>query len=1679
MASSLGGTSTSRSPIGEVTNIRNKPSVRDRGLQAAAPGNPRLSSCHLSSLVSTVPLKSSSLSQTPRSSSFFFSQQDTPHECSSPSSLPTPSTGDGREASLVSRSRHLQPGVWRQKVSTVVGTRLSTSTTKVNPTIPSPAREALLGVSSDSPRGTERSQGRHKETLVQRSLRDQAPQTPETVPPLGDGISKQGDSKILSVERRQGDEAENDEGVYKENSLQGGERGASLVVPSSSSQSSISSLSTSLLSRRRGEKKGKRRTPPTAGCCHSQAGASVVDKKKGLFRPEPFLLPSGGGGRLTTSGKKAFHKTSILRPHRSVPQNSSAAAVSQKSDVSYYQGEQEEDGGKEAPCCHASSYSVHPVSLPVSCPSHSSSCSSRSSEERGGNDLPLRDTRGPSPSGLFPLSSSAIPGFLDSSKEFPCRGRAQGGGGEDREGGEALVRPTPLLSEDFVKNTRGGGESLSLGALRRKGRSPVTSRQAPYSCHAQSLSTRQRKLVASTKANRPVSLPQESGSTDSRSTGLSRLHNDGGPSSILQAHLKLGGNPTNDYIRCTYTTKLRELRPASSQPAPPPSTSVAQTSSESPNTNKCGLYTARSDESLHATQPIPVDRPASSAGCSKTAENGKVCTGCMYTFTTTSSTTEKSHQDVVVSSGEPVQNSPSSTRPQTASRADGMCVSPHSKSAAQGGLHHTSLGDFSSSSHHKDVPSLPLQHLLIDSPNEVTAYAFSSSAAFPPPGLSSLSAFKKPGYLLQEKAKAALREISQGRKTLRNDMSTKSLHILGSHHGLSGGGSAGGGRDARGATIGNLRVLRESRNIECRDTSSKTGTGGGLSQSCASTYQEKMTVVATTAAVGTSQDGRGSVRTLPGDNFPRLARGGNDGGGNAAVSAASSALSQQRSCETERGSSEDVQKTLRSYYSSRGGNAKTNPPTVPSHIHHHPRFYTQLTSSRNGVLLSPSSFAPERKDSKGLSTYCSSTSAPSPVSPPSCLQAQHTSSSYQTSKGTSPYVSGGLFATVPPLSSELKSSCMYPQLSSLSSDATPQEIARRQQKALSFYLRCVAHRSKLLKTRPTEAISPPGRKFTVGLRKLQQATHAKTFSSSSLLSSFISSTNTPGTSLHLSHQSLKSHSTSELKRKKTSSPIRPSASHYHRSSVASTACSSSFSSSSTNINSSVSGGGATSPPHTNTHSQKPSDHEAQVSSSVAFSSSSSSSCSSSCVTTTAPSSSSSFFFSSSSSSSSSPRSKSTNQNPASSPTCGSGVCTPPPRGFPRPASPSFMRHPTHHYSSSSSTHHIPTPADLTFLSERLKDANISSCIPSLHAGLEECRAAVIDSMMAWAVELQQTCLSPAPDDLSRSGLQLAISLLDRSGLISLFDNAHEDQARDVGGSSRPTSQENENQNSTQPRVVRDEESSLFSSSSDMMKDEGEEQKEREKKACRNFPHSFSSSSSPFYPLPQVSRSDPEAIKTVAALCLSTAMQFESPNALALEGKIRAAMDLKTRCWRIFNISYAEAQKKLLNLVHCVVCVPISIDFANYFLYKLDRTYETQQGNESPVQLIAFLLDCFSLTPLAVRTPAALAAAAAVQLAKRICDQKQSRGGGNAGETGFNSNNGVGGGEKRGGKVKKNPLWIPELKTFAGLEPEPFKAVLKTINEFLTKKVAFYPGLRKLHAEGWAAVQWEHPASQRC
>lgn len=203
------------------------------------------------------------------------------------------------------------------------------------------------------------------------------------------------------------------------------------------------------------------------------------------------------------------------------------------------------------------------------------------------------------------------------------------------------------------------------------------------------------------------------------------------------------------------------------------------------------------------------------------------------------------------------------------------------------------------------------------------------------------------------------------------------------------------------------------------------------------------------------------------------------------------------------------------------------------------------------------------------------------------------------------------------------------------------------------------------------------------------------------------------------------------------------------------------------------------------------------------------------------------------------------------------------------------------------------------------------------------------------------------------------------------------------------------------------------------------------------------------------RKDPDSVRCCAAFCLVMALQHEAPNSTALEGKLKKLLLLEKLVPETFGVPFGELQRQVLDCLDCRVSAPLPIDFASYLLYDA-AAFDGPPGAPggppaSATELVCYLLDCFSLTPEAAVTPASLAAAAAVELARRIAYA----------ERGANQ----AGGASHGGHL---------MQEIAGYSKQQLRGTLKTIHSFLTTKATKYPGLKRLHEKGWAAVDWQVP-----
>ncbi|KEP59807.1 UNVERIFIED_CONTAM: hypothetical protein HHA_229200 [Hammondia hammondi] len=366
--------------------------------------------------------------------------------------------------------------------------------------------------------------------------------------------------------------------------------------------------------------------------------------------------------------------------------------------------------------------------------------------------------------------------------------------------------------------------------------------------------------------------------------------------------------------------------------------------------------------------------------------------------------------------------------------------------------------------------------------------------------------------------------------------------------------------------------------------------------------------------------------------------------------------------------------------------------------------------------------------------------------------------------------------------------------------------------------------------------------------------------------------------------------------------------------------------------------------------------------------------------------------------------------------------------------------------------------DVTFTLEQRRDKSVTPAT-ALPPALATRRAKIVDLVLDWASQLQASGALSVPDDICRSSIQLAVSLLDRSNLVAIFEDCEE------GGREKTLEQptlEEVGESDTRGASEKHEEACVPAGSDSVETTEkgplhGAAPSSEEARICgqkRTATGAHKSLSSSF-PRPRVSGDDPQALKTIAALCLCTALQFDAPNAMAFERKAKKLFALSHLCCHTFEQPFPEVQRAFLDRVACVVSVPVPIDFANYFLYKFDSAYIRRKANSSAAQLVAFLLDCFALTPQAVCTPGALAGAAAVLLARRICDNKRG-----------------------GGREREEAMWTTEMKNVTGFDASQVKKVLKIMNAFLTSKRGRFSGLHKLHTRGWAAVEWERPKTRK-
>lgn len=204
------------------------------------------------------------------------------------------------------------------------------------------------------------------------------------------------------------------------------------------------------------------------------------------------------------------------------------------------------------------------------------------------------------------------------------------------------------------------------------------------------------------------------------------------------------------------------------------------------------------------------------------------------------------------------------------------------------------------------------------------------------------------------------------------------------------------------------------------------------------------------------------------------------------------------------------------------------------------------------------------------------------------------------------------------------------------------------------------------------------------------------------------------------------------------------------------------------------------------------------------------------------------------------------------------------------------------------------------------------------------------------------------------------------------------------------------------------------------------------------------------------RKDPDAVRCCAAFCLVMALQHEAPNSMSLETKLKKLLLLEKLVPQTFGVPFGELQRQVLDSLGCRVSVPLPVDFASYLVYDA-AAFGGAPGTPggppaSATELVCYLLDCFSLTPEAAITPASLAAAAAVELARRIARAEGGHG--------------------------QSPA-VPScgtafLQEIAGCSRQQLRATLRTIHSFLTSKASKYPGLKRLHEKGWAAVDWQLP-----
>lgn len=331
-----------------------------------------------------------------------------------------------------------------------------------------------------------------------------------------------------------------------------------------------------------------------------------------------------------------------------------------------------------------------------------------------------------------------------------------------------------------------------------------------------------------------------------------------------------------------------------------------------------------------------------------------------------------------------------------------------------------------------------------------------------------------------------------------------------------------------------------------------------------------------------------------------------------------------------------------------------------------------------------------------------------------------------------------------------------------------------------------------------------------------------------------------------------------------------------------------------------------------------------------------------------------------------------------------------------------------------------SPADVVFLRDKARDAIRGVQRRRLSPSTWDVgrRAAVVDLVMSFAAELQK-CFGAAEADMTRSAVQLAVSLLDRSCLLSFLESRQ-------GTHQQP--QENGASNSTPAAAAVVAELN-----------KGEEEgagKAAERLATGAIAGGCNPSSS-------------MSLRSCAAFCLLMALQFEAPNSVALEGRLKQILQVEALVSRAFGMSYRELQKIVLDSLHCQVTAPLPSDFADFFLRTASRKDEPfPLLTASSVELVFYLLDCFALTPESTSTPACLAGAAAVQLARRIMY----------------------------GGMPAQEVWPPTLQQLTGFSRSQARTVFRALNFFLPNKAGRFPGLKQLHAKGWAAVEWEPRAA---